>query len=168
MSLHQEKIITIMKTKIKQQKSKNARKLKTPQDSASPPASHSLTFMSVPSSAWLTARTRISRGLRRVVTQSSSGAGVLWPHLRSVRLRVNLFVEKVLGQDVEVSVFLADSVSSDELELLQSKLIELILHLPNVRLLQLRDSLLGGQLLLCGFPKVRFLSYLRWKDRKHK
>lgn len=92
----------------------------------------------------------------------------LWPHPHSVRLGVNLFIEKVLGQDVEVSVFLTDSVGSDELELLQSKLIELILHFPDVRLLQLGDGLLGGQFLLCGFSKVRFLSYLQWKNSTHK
>lgn len=102
------------------------------------------------------------------MTESSSRSGALRPHPRSVRLRVNLFVEKVLGQDVEVAVLLADRVGSDELELLQGKLVELILHFPNVRLLQLCDGLLGGQFLLCGFPKVRFLSYLRWKNKKRK
>lgn len=89
-------------------------------------------------------------------------------HAHSVRLRVNLFIEKVLGQDVEVSVLLPDGVGSDELELLQRKLIELVLHLPDVGLLQLRDGLLGGQFLLCGFPQVGFLSYLQWKDKRRK
>lgn len=101
-----------------------------------------------------------------MTTEPSSGSRLLWPHLYSVRLRVNLFIEKVLCQNVEVPVFLTDSVGSDELELLQGKLIELVFHFPDVRLLQLCDGLLGGQFLLCGFPQVGFLSYLQWKIRK--
>lgn len=100
--------------------------------------------------------------------EPSSGSRLLWPHLYSVRLRVNLFIEKVLCQDIEVSIFLTDRVGSDELELLQGKLIELVFHFPDVRLLQLCDGLLGGQFLLCGFPKVGFLSYLQWKNKKSK
>lgn len=101
-----------------------------------------------------------------MTTEPNSGSRLLWPHLYSVRLRVNLFIEKVLCQDVEVPIFLTDSVGSDELELLQGKLIELVFHFPDVRLLQLCDGLLGGQFLLCGFPQVGFLSYLQWKIRK--
>lgn len=78
------------------------------------------------------------------MTQSRSKSRELWPQLRSVRLGVNLFIEKVLGQDVEVSVFLPDSVGSDELELLQSKLIEVILRFPDVRLCSLAVVCLVG------------------------
>lgn len=38
--------------------------------------------------------------------------------LYSVRFRVNFFIEKVLCEDVEVSIFFSYSVGSDELELL--------------------------------------------------
>lgn len=71
---------------------------------------------------------------------------------------VDLLVEEVLGQQVQLPVLLSDSVGSDELELLQSKLIEVVLHLPDAGLLQLGDGLLGGRLLLAGLPQVGLLT----------
>lgn len=46
-------------------------------------------------------------------------------------------------------------MSADELELLERKLVKLILQLPDGRLLQPSDGLLSGRLLLTGFPQVR-------------
>lgn len=60
-------------------------------------------------------------------------------------------------QQVEFSVLFPDSVCPDELELLQCKLIELVFHLPDGRLLQLGNGLLSGGLLLAGLPQVGFL-----------
>lgn len=75
---------------------------------------------------------------------------------------VDFLVEEVLRQQVELPVLLPDSMRSDELELLQSKLIEVVFHFPDGRLLQLGDGLLGGRLLLARPPQVRFLA---WKRR---
>lgn len=77
----------------------------------------------------------------------------------SVDLGVNLLVEEALGQDVELAVLLPDGVCSHKLELLQGKLIKLVLHLPDVGLLQLGRGLLGGGLLLRGLPQVGLLPY---------
>lgn len=76
----------------------------------------------------------------------------------SLVLGVDLLVEEVLRQHVEFPVFLSDGVRSDELELFQRKLVKLVLHLPNGRLLQLGNRLLGGRLLFAGLPQVGLLS----------
>lgn len=60
---------------------------------------------------------------------------------------------------MEFAVLLPDGVCSHELELLQGKLIKLVLHLPDVGLLQFGGGLLGGGFLLRGLPQVGFLSY---------
>ena len=73
-------------------------------------------------------------------------------------LGVDLLVEEVLGQQVELAVLLADSVSADELELLQGELVELVLHLPDGRLLQLGRGLPGGRLLLRCPPQMGLLA----------
>lgn len=63
-----------------------------------------------------------------------------------------------MSQQVELPVLLSDGVRPDELKLLKCKLIELVLHLPDGRLLQLGDGLFSGRLFLTGLPQVRFLS----------
>ena len=65
---------------------------------------------------------------------------------------VYFLVEEILSQQVELAILFSDCVCPDELELLQSKLVELVLHLPDGRLLQLGDGLLCGRLLLAGLP----------------
>lgn len=75
----------------------------------------------------------------------------------SVDLGVNLLVEVALGQDVELAILLPDGVRSHKLELLQGKLIKLVLHLPDVGLLQLGRGLLGGGLFLRRLPQVGLL-----------
>lgn len=70
---------------------------------------------------------------------------------------VDLLIEEVLSQQVEFPVLLPDGVSPDKLELLQGKLVELVLHLPDGGLLQLGAGFLGGRLLLTCLPKVGFL-----------
>ncbi len=70
---------------------------------------------------------------------------------------VDFLIEEVLCQQVQFPVLFSDSVCPDKLELLQRKLIELVLHLPDGRLLQLGDRLLCGRLLLAGLPQVGFL-----------
>ena len=76
----------------------------------------------------------------------------------SLVLGVDLLIEEVLGQQVQLAVLLAYGVSADELELLQGELVELVLHLPDGRLLQLGGGLLGGRLLLRGLPQVGLLA----------
>ena len=49
----------------------------------------------------------------------------------SVGFGVYLLIEEVLGKQIEFPVFLSDGVRSDKLELLQGKLVELVLHLPD-------------------------------------
>lgn len=70
---------------------------------------------------------------------------------------VDFLIEEVLSQQVEFSILFSDSMCPDKLELLQCKLIELVLHLPNGGLLQLGDRLLRGWLLLAGLSQVGFL-----------
>lgn len=70
---------------------------------------------------------------------------------------VDFLIEEVLCQQVELAVLFSDSMRPDKLELLQCKLVELVLHLPDGRLLQLGDGLLRGRLLLAGLPQVGFL-----------
>lgn len=60
---------------------------------------------------------------------------------------------------MEFAVLLPDRVCSHKLELLQGKLIKLVLHLPDVGLLQLGRGLLGGGLFLRGLSKVGLLPY---------
>lgn len=62
-----------------------------------------------------------------------------------------------MRQQVELPVLFSDSMRPDELELLQCKLVKLILHLPDGRLLQLDDGLLGWWFLLTGLPQVGLL-----------
>lgn len=81
------------------------------------------------------------------------------PTCVSLVFRVDFLIEEVLCQQIEFSVLFPDSMRSDELELLQSKLIELVLHLPKGRLLQLGDRLLCGWLLFARLPQVGFLPY---------
>lgn len=78
--------------------------------------------------------------------------------LVSVHFWVDLFIEEVLCQHKELSVLLSDTMSADELELLKCKLVELILHLPHVRLLQLGDGLFSRRLLLACLPQVGLLT----------
>lgn len=73
-------------------------------------------------------------------------------------LGVDFLVEEVLSQQVELPVLFSDSVRPDELKLLECKLVEVVLHLPDGRLLQLGDGLFCGRLFLTGLPQVRFLS----------
>lgn len=70
---------------------------------------------------------------------------------------VDFLIEEVLRQQVELAVLFSDSVRPDELELLQCKLVELILHLPDGWLLQLGNGLFCGWLFLTGLPQVGFL-----------
>lgn len=63
-----------------------------------------------------------------------------------------------MSQQIELPVLFSDGVRPDELELLQRKLVELVLHLPDGGLLQLGDGLLCGRLFLTGLPEVGFLS----------
>lgn len=76
----------------------------------------------------------------------------------SVRFWIDLLIKEVLRQHKELSVLLSDTVSADELELLESKLVELILHLPHIRLLQLGDGLFSRRLLLARLPQVGLLT----------
>lgn len=70
----------------------------------------------------------------------------------SVHFRVDLLVEVVLRQNNELPVLLSDTMSTDELELLERELVELVLHLPHVRLLQLGDGFFHRRLLLTCLP----------------
>ena len=80
-------------------------------------------------------------------------------------LGVDLLVEEVLRQQVELAVLLADGVGADELELLQGELVEVVLHLPDGRLLQLGGGLPGRRLLLRGPPQVGLLTCSRKRRR---
>lgn len=44
---------------------------------------------------------------------------------------IDFFIKEVLSQDVEFPILFSDSMGPDELELLQCKLIKLVLHLPD-------------------------------------
>ena len=70
---------------------------------------------------------------------------------------VDFLVEEVLCQQVKLPILFSDSMCPDKLELLQCKLIELVLHLPDGRLLQFGDRLFCGRLFLTGLPQVGFL-----------
>lgn len=70
---------------------------------------------------------------------------------------VDFLVEEVLCQQVKLPVLFSDSMCPDKLELLQCKLIELVLHLPDGRLLQFGDRLFCGRLFLTCLPQVGFL-----------
>lgn len=70
---------------------------------------------------------------------------------------VDFLIEEVLRQQVELPILFSNSMCPDELELLQCKLIELVLHLPDGRLLQLGDRLLCGRLFLAGLSQMGFL-----------
>lgn len=74
-------------------------------------------------------------------------------------LGVDFLVEVVLGQEVQLAVLLLHTVSADELELLERKLVKLVLQLPDGRLLQPSDGLLSEWLLLAGFPQVGFFPF---------
>lgn len=84
---------------------------------------------------------------------------------------VDFLVEEVLCQQVELAVLFSDSMRPDKLELLQCKLVEFVLHLPDGRLLQPGDRLLRGRLLLAGLSQVGFLPCdergggLKWSQR---
>lgn len=76
------------------------------------------------------------------------------PSSLSGGLGVDFLVEEALWQEVQLAVLLPHAVSADKLELLERKLIKLILQLPDGRLLQPSDGFLSGRLLLTGFPQV--------------
>lgn len=76
----------------------------------------------------------------------------------SVHFRVDLLIEEVLRQHKQLPVLFSDTMSANELELLERKLIELILHLPHFRLLQLGNGLFSRRLLLACFPQVGLLT----------
>lgn len=80
-------------------------------------------------------------------------------HSQFLVLGVDLLIKEVLRQQVQLAVLLPDGVRPDKLELFQCKLIELVLHFPDGRLLQLGNRLPRGRLLLTGLPQVRFLSW---------
>lgn len=69
---------------------------------------------------------------------------------------MDFVIEVVLLHHVQLPILFSHSVRPHKLELLLGKLIELVLHLPHSRLLQLGDRLLGGQFLLAGLPQVGF------------
>lgn len=74
-------------------------------------------------------------------------------------LGVDFLVEEVLRQEIQLAILFPHAVSTDELELLEHKLVKLVLQLPDGRLLQPSDGLLSGWLLLAGFPQVGFFSF---------
>lgn len=76
---------------------------------------------------------------------------------------VDLLVEEALRQHEELAVLLSDGVRPHKLELLQRKLVELVLHLPDFGLLEFTDGLPGGELLLGGLAQVRLLA---WEDNR--
>lgn len=80
-----------------------------------------------------------------------------YEHVFLLVFGVDFLIEEVLCQQVELPILFSDCMCPDKLELLQCKLIELVLHLPDGRLLQLGDRLLCGRLFLTGLPQVGFL-----------
>lgn len=86
------------------------------------------------------------------------------PRRRSVHFGVNLLIEEALSQDVKLSVLLPDGVRSHKLELLQGKLVKLVLDFPDVGLLQFGYRLPGGGLLLRGLPQVGLLACGRFRE----
>lgn len=73
----------------------------------------------------------------------------------SVHFGVNLFIEEVLPEDVKLPVLFSDGVGTHKLKLLLSKLVKVVLHFPDVGLLQLGCGLFGGGLFFSGLPQVR-------------
>lgn len=69
----------------------------------------------------------------------------------SAHFGVDLFIEEALRQDVKLAALLP--------ELFKCKLVKVILHSPDVGLLQLGDRLFGGGFLLGGLSQVGLLSW---------
>lgn len=84
----------------------------------------------------------------------------------SVTFGINLFVEEVLPEHVKLSVLFSDGVGAHELKLFLGKLVELVLHFPDVGLLQLGCGLFGGGLFFSGLSQVRLLPLSKTKKKK--
>lgn len=85
-----------------------------------------------------------------VLTQCKDSTEWLISGRTSVHFGVDLFVEEALCQHIKFSVLLPDGMGAHKLELFERKLIKLVLHLPDVGLLQFGNGLFGGGLLLSG------------------
>lgn len=73
----------------------------------------------------------------------------------SVNFGINLFVEEVLPEDVQLPILFSDGVGAHKLKLFLGKLVKLVLHFPDVGLLQLGRRLFGGGLFFGGLSQVR-------------